>query len=95
MPDTHSGRVAVVTGAAAGIGQAICRQLAKRGADVVVVDVAEPAQTLEQVAQAGHEGFGIRADVSDPDQTRHVGEQVLDRYGRCDILVNNADIYPN
>lgn len=95
MTGTHSGRIAVVTGAAAGIGQAVCRQLADRGAAVVAVDLAEPTLTLEQLAAAGHEGFGIRADVSDPDQTRHVGEKVRDRYGRCDILVNNAGIYPN
>lgn len=95
MPGTHSGRVAVVTGAAGGIGQAVCRQLADRGAAVVAVDLAEPAQTLEQLAAAGHEGFGIRADVSDPDQTRHIGEEVRERYGRCDIPVNNAGIYPN
>ncbi|GAA3289269.1 SDR family NAD(P)-dependent oxidoreductase [Streptomyces cinereospinus] len=83
-----------MTGAAGGIGQAVCRRLADRGARVVAVDLEEPAETLRLLEAAGHGCIGLRADVSDPDQTRRVGEEVRNRHGRCDILVNNAGIYP-
>ena len=94
MLTSHQDRVAVVTGAARGIGQAVCRQLAERGATVVAVDLTEPDQTLAQLDSAGHKATGLIADVSDPEQTRAVGEEVRQRHGRCDILVNNAGIYP-
>ncbi|WP_371631317.1 SDR family oxidoreductase [Streptomyces sp. NBC_00341] len=94
MLTTRQDRVAVVTGAAGGIGQAICRQLAARGAVIVAVDLNEPTETLRLLEAAGHQSIGIQADVSDLDQTLHVGEEVRDRLGRCDILVNNAGIYP-
>lgn len=91
---THEGRVAVVTGAARGIGQAICRQLADRGAQVVGVDLTEPTKTIEQLEAAGHKCRGLVADVSDPSATEHVGDIVREEFNRCDILVNNAGIYP-
>ncbi len=91
---SHQNRVAVVTGAARGIGQAVCRQLADRGASVIAVDLAEPAETLDQLAESGHKALGLVADVSDPDRTREIGDEVRERYGRCDILVNNVGIYP-
>lgn len=53
MPNSHQDRVAVVTGAARGIGQAVCRQLAERGAEIVAVDL-EPTDTLDMLARAGH-----------------------------------------
>lgn len=80
--------------AAAGIGQAVCRELAGRGASVVAVDLQEPAETLALLDAADHTAVGIRADVSDPERTGHVGEEVRSRYGRCAILVKNAGIYP-
>lgn len=91
---THDNRVAVVTGAARGIGQAVCRQLADRGAQIVAVDITEPDETVGQLEQAGHKATAFQVDVSDPEQTRRFGEQLADRFGRCDILVNNAGIYP-
>jgi NAD(P)-dependent dehydrogenase (short-subunit alcohol dehydrogenase family) len=91
---THQDRVAVVTGAARGFGQAVCRQLADRGATVVAVDRDDPGETLALLEKAGHKATGLRADVSDPDQTARVGEEVRSAHGRCDILVNNAGIYP-
>lgn len=94
MPTTHQDRVAVVSGAARGIGQAICRQLADRGATIVAVDLDEPTETLGLLEEAGHKAIGVQADVSDPEQTQHVGEEVRSLHGRCDILVNNAGIYP-
>ena len=94
MASSHDNRVAVVTGAAGGIGQAICRQLAERGAQIVAVDVAPADETLGQLEKAGHEATAFRVDVSDPEQTSRFGKELADQFGRCDILVNNAGIYP-
>lgn len=91
---THEGRVAVVTGAARGIGQAVCRQLAERGATVVAVDLDEAKETVEQLQEAGHPCTALVADVSDPTRTAALGDEVRELHGRCDILVNNAGIYP-
>lgn len=88
------GRVAVVTGAGRGIGQAICRGLADAGADVVAVDLVEPVDTVALVEKRGRKAAGLIADVSDPADVRRVGAEITERMGRCDILVNNAGIYP-
>lgn len=90
----HKGRVAAVTGAGRGIGQAICRALARSGAEVIAVDLAEPVETVESVAADGGSVIGLVADVSDPAEVARLGEEINDRAGGCDILVNNAGIYP-
>jgi NAD(P)-dependent dehydrogenase (short-subunit alcohol dehydrogenase family) len=89
---THRDRVAVVTGAAQGIGQALCRRLAERGATVVGVDVAPLAATGALVTQAGGEWLDVRADVSSEHDVEALATTVRERFGRCDILVNNAAI---
>ncbi|TWS26444.1 SDR family oxidoreductase [Tsukamurella sputi] len=95
MSATHDERVAVVTGAARGIGQAVCRQLAERGVTIVAVDVTDPTETLDQLASAGHDdALGLVADVTDPERVQQIGDEVRERFGRCDILVNNVGIYP-
>jgi NAD(P)-dependent dehydrogenase (short-subunit alcohol dehydrogenase family) len=91
---THENRVAVVTGAARGFGQAICRGLAQRGATVVAVDLMEPTETVQLLQEEGLKCTSLIADVSDPEQTQHVGEEVSRLHGRCDILINNVGIYP-
>jgi 3-oxoacyl-[acyl-carrier protein] reductase len=93
-PQTHTGRVAVVTGAGRGIGQAIAAELGARGATVVAVDLNSPDETVALLAGKGHPALGLIADVSSPEQTAAVGEEVADRFGRADILVNNAGIFP-
>ncbi len=91
---THEGRVAAVTGAGRGIGQAICKGLAERGATVVGVDVGDLSETERIVQAAQCDWLGIHADVSSPDDTRRVAQELQERFGHCDILVNNAGIYP-
>jgi NAD(P)-dependent dehydrogenase (short-subunit alcohol dehydrogenase family) len=91
---THEGRVAAVTGAGRGIGQAICRGLAERGATVVAVDVGDLGETERIVRAAQHDCLGIHADVASPEDTRRVAKEVQERFGHCDILVNNAGIFP-
>ncbi|WP_027931000.1 SDR family NAD(P)-dependent oxidoreductase [Amycolatopsis thermoflava] len=87
-------RVAVVTGAARGIGRAVAKGLAERGAHVIAVDLDHPSETVGQLEASGHKVTALRADVSDPDHTAEIGEEVRSRHGRCDILVNNAGIFP-
>ncbi|HBO0349193.1 SDR family NAD(P)-dependent oxidoreductase [Pseudomonas aeruginosa] len=84
-------KVAIVTGAATGIGNAIARFYLAEGAKVVIADVkgAEAA-----AAELGDDiALGVFADVSDPDSTKQMAKAALDRFGRIDVLVNNAGIF--
>jgi 3-oxoacyl-[acyl-carrier protein] reductase len=91
-----TGKVAVVTGAASGIGQGIAAAFAREGADVAVVDVApreQAEETLNQVRDRGREALFVRCDVSDEAAVAAMARQVLERFGRVDVLVNNAGIF--
>ena len=92
---THEGRVAVVTGAAGGFGQAFCFGLAQRGAAIVAVDIQNSSETVALVEKIGGKAMSLVADITDPAAVVDVGDQVRSRFDRCDILVNNAGIYPN
>jgi len=89
-----SEQVAIVTGGAEGIGRAVVSVLAENGAKVVIVDVqAEKARsTARELSAQGGSCVEISADVADPDRMAEVSEQVLSRFGRLDILINNAGI---
>jgi NAD(P)-dependent dehydrogenase (short-subunit alcohol dehydrogenase family) len=84
-------RVAVITGAASGIGLATARRLAAEGAQVVVADVDE--QGGEEAADAIG-GMFVKTDVREDDNVRHLYEAAHGRYGRIDIAFNNAGISP-
>ncbi len=86
-------RVAIVTGAARGIGQAYCLALAREGAHIVAADILSCAETVAKVQQAGGEVLGVTADVANAQSTQAMAVQTLQRFGRIDILVNNAAIY--
>ena len=87
-------QVAIVTGGAAGIGRAIACVLAENGARVVIVDADGPkaGSTANEISAQGKSCLEMTADVADPDQMAKVSEQVLSRFGRLDILINNAGI---
>jgi NAD(P)-dependent dehydrogenase (short-subunit alcohol dehydrogenase family) len=86
-------RVAIVTGAARGIGQAYSLALAREGAKVVAADILSCAETITQVQQAGGEALGLTVDVADAQSTLAMAAQTVQRFGRIDILVNNAAVY--
>lgn len=88
----HSGRVAIVTGGSSGIGQAIASRLARDGARVAIADVADAAETLTVLRQAGCEGFAAHCDISDPGQVALFSEEVGERLGPAQILVHSAAV---
>ncbi|MFI5485897.1 3-oxoacyl-ACP reductase FabG [Micromonospora echinaurantiaca] len=87
-------RVAVVTGAAQGIGAATARRLAAEGAAVAVVDLdAERSQAVaDEITAAGGRAVGIGADVTDPEAVAALTDRVVRTYGGLHVLVNNAGI---
>jgi len=83
------GKVAVITGAAQGIGNAIARGLAAEGARIVVADLSR----AEQAAREFEGGIGLTVDVADEAEVERMAQEVVERCGSIDILVNNAGLY--
>jgi 3-oxoacyl-[acyl-carrier protein] reductase len=86
-----AGRVAVVTGAARGIGAAIAHTLARDGATIVAVDVPGAGEALARVAN-GAGGTALQLDITAPDAAERLLAHVQERHGRVDVLVHNAGI---
>lgn len=86
------GRVAIITGAARGIGKAFALRFAREGAFVAVADIIDCADTLRAIRAAGSEGLAITADVSKEHEVAGMTGEVAERFGKIDILVNNASI---
>ena len=88
------GRVAIVTGAARGIGFAIAERLSTAGAHVVVADIAEDGATAaaERLSEGGGKAVGVAADVISPDEVRALVDRALESFGAVDVLVNNAGV---
>jgi NAD(P)-dependent dehydrogenase (short-subunit alcohol dehydrogenase family) len=85
-------KVAVVTGGAAGIGFAYARRFLAEGAKVIVADVADPVAAAEKLG-AAERVLGVPADVSDSASVRAMVEAAVARFGRVDVLVNNAAVF--
>jgi NAD(P)-dependent dehydrogenase (short-subunit alcohol dehydrogenase family) len=88
------GKVALVTGAASGIGESIAHLYAKNGAKVVVSDIDDGSgqEKVEAIEKAGGEAIYVHADVSKPDDCMRLVGQILARYDRLDVACNNAGI---
>lgn len=92
--ETMTGRVAVVTGAASGIGKALALGFAGEGANVVLADIEEaPLRAAEaEVAERGVEALGVITDVTDPDSVGALAQATLDRFGAVHMVCNNAGV---
>ena len=91
-----TGKGAVVTGGAMGIGKAIAERLCEAGAGVLVADINEEAagQTADEIQAAGGNARAIHADAGSAADGQKVAQSAVDTFGSLDILVNNAGIYP-
>ncbi len=86
------GRIAIVSGAAGGLGQAAARRLATAGAQAGIIDIADAAETLDGIRAAGGTAEAWRCDVTDEDQVTRTFQAIGERFGHVDILVNNAGL---
>jgi citronellol/citronellal dehydrogenase len=100
--ESLNGKVAIVTGASRGLGKDIAIGLASYGASVVVAARSEAekeggipgtiGQTVKQIEAVGGKGLAVRTDVTDEESVRQMVQTTLDRFGRIDVLVNNAGV---
>lgn len=86
------GKIAIVTGAATGIGRAIAVTLAARGASIVVADIRNAHEGAEAIREAGYEAIAIETDVASEASVDAMVERAREHFGTVDILVNNAAI---
>ena len=89
------GKVAVITGAARGIGKAYALRFAEEGAAVAVIDLREreAEETAQQVRDAGGNAISVTADVTDEAQMAAAAQRTAEQLGRIDVLINNAALY--
>jgi NAD(P)-dependent dehydrogenase (short-subunit alcohol dehydrogenase family) len=92
MPVHARDKVVIITGGAGAIGSAIARRLVGDGAKVVIADVQDGSALVNELGQAGDIAF-VKADVTSEDDTRRVAAEAERRYGRIDVLINNAGLY--
>ena len=87
-------RVVIVTGGGGAIGSAMCREFAKNGAIVIVADITKAKQdeVVSSITAVGGQAYAVYCDVTSKECTQAMVDEVVDRYGRIDCLVNNAGI---
>ena len=86
-------KVVIITGAARGLGQAYARQFARLGASVAVNDLRDCSETLAIIEQEGAKGLATQTDVTNAKSTTEMADAVVEKFGRIDVLVNNAALY--
>ncbi|PSJ57747.1 SDR family NAD(P)-dependent oxidoreductase [Kumtagia ephedrae] len=103
MPEPLKGKVAIVTGAARGLGHAYALRLARLGADVVIADLnlqgaarigeeLTAASVMAEVEALGRHSLGVEGDLRQPEQAERLVAATLEAFGRLDVLVNNAGV---
>lgn len=89
------GKVAIVTGAAQGIGRDYALALAQQGARICVSDIADASESLQALRQAGAQAIAVRCDVADQASVDAMVQETARTFGRVDVLVNNAALFAN
>lgn len=87
------GRVIAITGAAQGMGQDHAMLLARRGAKLLINDIAGAGETIDRLQAVGADAIEDRGDITDPAQTDLMVQRAMGRWGRLDAIINNAAIY--
>ena len=95
MGKSHHDKIAVISGGANGIGQAFAQRLAEDGAHIVIADIAPGGDTAKMVEQAGRRVLVCSCDASSVDSVKTLAGDVAKHFGRCDMLINCAGIFPN
>ncbi len=94
MSLSHEGRVAVITGAAGSLGREFALALAAQGCDIAIADIAPADSVVDEIQGLGRQAMSAVCDLAEADQVTSFAEQVLEKFGRCDILINNAAFMP-
>jgi NAD(P)-dependent dehydrogenase (short-subunit alcohol dehydrogenase family) len=94
MSKSHQDRVAVITGAAGALGSHFARRLAAEGCHIAIADVSPADETVAAVEALGRKAYAEVIDLADAEAVRRFAATVLEHFGRCDILVNNAAYMP-
>lgn len=92
MADSN-GEIVIVTGGAKGIGLSYVRALAAEGYSVVVADLSDPTEVVAALSNEGVEALGIQVDITSPEATEEMGRKAVERFGRIDVLINNAGYF--
>ena len=87
------GKIAIITGAARGLGREYALRLATEGASVVAADISDCAETVKLVEDAGGQALAINVDVTDADSAVAMAEATVEKFGTIDVLINNAALY--
>src|SRR5215471_20075452 len=88
-------KVAIITGGSQGIGREYALRFAREGAKIVIGDVREDQarEVVQEIAKLGSEGVALKTDVSKEDDTKRLAAATHEKFGRIDILLNNAAIF--
>src|SRR3990172_4119433 len=86
-------RAAIVTGGAQGIGRAYALRLAEEGANVVIADLLDGSRVVQEIKEKGGESLTLHTDVTDEKSTEEMAKKTVERFGRIDILINNAAFF--
>jgi NAD(P)-dependent dehydrogenase (short-subunit alcohol dehydrogenase family) len=94
MADSLTDKVAIVTGGGSGIGEGLCRELARRGAQVIVADInsAEAGRVATAITRLGGQATASTVDVAQAEEVTRLVEETADTYGRLDYMFNNAGL---
>lgn len=87
------GRVAIVTGSARGLGKTYAFCLSEEGARVVIADILDARDVRQAIEERGGEALALHTDVAEEESTKEMARKTIERFGRIDILINNAAIF--